>query len=133
MKQLPRFAFLDSLELEGKKIICLEPPYFVANVRTLKRDDEYVSHFLEDMANERSPMAKVKGYTIFLKMYSSLEPNDNWDEQQAMLDEMADWFYTERVMVKKGTYMKSEETGILEEKIVMKGRIMRERKKRSND
>ena len=133
MKQLPKFAFLDSLELEGKKIICLEPPYFVANVRTLKRDDEYVSHFLEDMANERFPMAKVKGYTIFLKMYSSLEPNDNWDEQQAMLDEMADWFYTERVMVKTGTYMKSEETGVLEEKIVMKGRIMRERKKRSNE
>ena len=47
-----------------------------------------------------------------------------------MLDEMADWLYTERVMVKKGTYMKSEETGVLEEKIVMKGRIMRERKRK---
>ena len=129
MKQLPKFAFLDSLDLEGKKIICLKPPYFIADVRTLKRDDKYVSHFLEDLANERFPMAKVKGYTIFLRMYSSLEPNNSYAEQQDMLNEMAEWFYKERVLVKTGTYMKSEETGILEEKILMKGRMICERKK----
>lgn len=133
MKQLPRFAFLQSEELEGKKVICLEPPYFVSNVRTLKRDDEYVSHYLEDMAQERYPMAKVKGYTIFLTMFTSLQPNNDKEQQQAILNEMAEWFYTERVQVKKGTYMKSEESGKLEEKIVMHGRVLRERKKRTNE
>ena len=64
MKELPKYAFLESEEIEGRKIICLEPPYFVANVRTFKRDDEYISGFLEDMAQERYPIAKVKGYTI---------------------------------------------------------------------
>ena len=130
MKELPKFAFLQSEELEGKKIICLEPPYFVSNVRTLKRDDEYVNHYLEDMAQDRYPMAKVKGYTIFLTMFTSLQPNNDSEHQQAILNEMAEWFYTERVLVKKGTYMKSEESGKVEEKIVMHGRVMRERKKR---
>jgi hypothetical protein len=130
MKELPKYAFLQSDQLEGKKIICLEPPYFVSNVRTLKRDDDYVSHYLEDIAQDRYPIAKVKGYTIFLTMFTSLEPNNNKELQQAVLEEMAEWFYTEQVMVKTGTYMKSEETGVMEEKIVMRGRIMRERKNR---
>lgn len=130
MKQLPKFAFLQSEELEGKKVICLEPPYFIANVRTFKRDDEYVSNYLEDMAQDRYPIAKVKGYTIFLRMYSSLETNNDKQQQQDMLNEMAEWFLTDVVQVKTGTYMKSEETGVLEEKIVMRGRVMRERKNR---
>lgn len=34
--------------------------------------------FQDDIAQARCPIAKVKGYTIFLKMYSSLKPcNDN--------------------------------------------------------
>lgn len=130
MKQLPKYAFLQSEELEGKKIICLESPFFVANVRTLKRDDGYVNHFLEDMAQGRYPIAKVKGYTIFLTMYTSIYPNNDPILQQSVLDDMAEWFYTEQVMVKTGTYMKSEESGKLEEKIVMRGRVMRERKNR---
>jgi cellulose synthase/poly-beta-1,6-N-acetylglucosamine synthase-like glycosyltransferase len=130
MKQLPKYAFLQSDELEGKKVICLERPYFIANVRTYKRDDEYVSRLLEDMAQERYPIGKVNGYTIFLNLYTSLEPNNNRDEQQDILNEMAEWFYTEVVQVKTGTYMKSEESGKLEEKIVMRGRVMRERKNR---
>lgn len=130
MKQLPKYAFLQSDELEGKKIICLEPPYFIANVRTFKRDDEYVSNFLEDMAQGRYPMAKVKGYTIFLRMFTSLEPCNDTRFQKSVLDDMAEWFYSEVVLVKTGTYMKSEETGVLEERIVMRGRVMRERKNR---
>ena len=130
MKQLPKYAFLQSEELEGKKVICLERPYFIADVRTFKRDDEYVSHYLEDMAQGRYPIAKVKGYTIFLKMFTSIEPNNNQELQQIILNEMAEWFYTEVVQVKTGTYMKSEESGKLEEKIVMHGRVMRERKNR---
>lgn len=130
MKQLPKYAFLQSDELEGKKVICLERPYYIADVRTYKRDDEYVSHFLEDMAQGRYPIAKVKGYTIFLRMFTSIEPNNNSELQQIILNEMAEWFYTEVVQVKTGTYMKSEESGKLEEKIVMHGRVMRERKNR---
>ena len=130
MKQLPKYAFLQSDELEGKKVICLERPYYIADVGTYKRDDEYVSRCLEDMAQGRYPIAKVKGYTIFLKMFTSIEPNSNQELQQIILNEMAEWFYTEVVQVKTGTYMKSEESGKLEEKIVMRGRVMRERKNR---
>lgn len=130
MKDMPKYAFLQSDEIEGKKIICLEAPYFVCNVRTLKRDDDYVSTYLEDMAQERYPIAKVKGYTIFLTMYTSLQPNNDRHQQQLALEEAAEWFYNERVKVKSGTYMKSEESGGLEEKIVMRGRVMRERRQR---
>lgn len=133
MKELPKYAFLESEEIEGRKIICLEPPYFVANVRTFKRDDEYISGFLEDMAQERYPIAKVKGYTIILTMWTSLQPCRDGELQQSALNEMAEWFYTERVLRKPGTYMKSEETGKVEERIVMKGRIMRERKNKARN
>lgn len=130
MKELPKYAFLQSEELEGKKVICLEPPYFVANVRIYKRDQPQVDSVIEDLAQGRYPIAKVKGYTIFLTMWTSLQPCSDRAIQQAALDGMAEWFYDEQVQVKKGTYMKSEETGVLEEKIVMRGRIMRERKNR---
>ena len=130
MKQLPKYAFLESHDIEGKKLICLEPPFFVANVRTLKRDDDYVNKFLEDMAQERYPITKVKGYTIFLTMFTSLMPNGNCEQQQAALNDMAEWFYTERVKVKSGTYMKSEESGEVQERIERTGRIMRERRPR---
>ena len=63
-------------------------------------------------------------------MYTSIYPNNDPILQQSVLDDMAEWFYTEQVMVKTGTYMKSEESGKLEEKIVMRGRVMRERKNR---
>ena len=52
---------------------------------------------------------------------TSIEPNSNQELQQIILNEMAEWFYTEVVQVKTGTYMKSEESGKLEEKIVMRG------------
>ena len=91
MKQLPKYAFLQSNELEGKKVICLERPYYIADVRTYKRDDEYVSRCLEDMAQGRYPIAKVKGYTIFLKMFTSIEPNSNQELQQIILNEMANF------------------------------------------
>ena len=130
MKDLPKYAFLESEEIEGRKIICLEPPYFVANVRTFKRDDDYVNNYLEDMAHGRYPIAKVYGYTIFLTMWTSLQPCSDRELQQDILDDMAKWFLAERVMAKKGTYMKSEESGRLEEEIVMRGRVMRERKNR---
>lgn len=130
MKQLPKYAFLKSDEIDGKKVICLEAPYFVANVRTFKRDDEYIKYYIDDMAQERYPIAKVKGYSIFLTMYTSLQPNNNKELQQTVLNEMAEWFYTERVQVKTGTYMKSEETGRLQERIERIGKESRERKAR---
>lgn len=133
MKELPKYAFLESEEIEGKKVICLEPPYFVANVRAYKRDQPQVSDAIEDLAHGRYPIAKVYGYTIFLTMFTSLQPCADRDLQQDALDEMAKWFYTERVLRKPGTYMKSEETGKVEERIVMRGRIMRERKNKAKN
>lgn len=110
--------------------MCLEYPYIIASVFEHKRTDERVSEHLEVMAQERYPIAKVKGYTIFLTMFTSLEPNDNSAFQQSILNDMAKWYLNERVLPNPGKYMKCEETGVIEEKIVMRGRVMRERKNR---
>lgn len=131
MKQLPKYAILTSTDLPGVKIISLEHPYIIASVFDYKRDDERVAERLEDMAQERFPIAKIPGYTIFFTMYSSLEPTSNRELQQATLNEMAKFFYEQRVLVKPGVYMKCEESGAVERKIVSTGRIMRERKNRT--
>jgi hypothetical protein len=130
MKQLPKYAYLESSELEGYKIISLEKPYCIASVHIYRREYEGVNDWLENMAQDRYPIAKVKGYTIFLTMFSSLEPNSDKEFQKAVLNEMADFLLEDKIKVKTGTYMKSEESGKLEEKIVMHGRVMRERKNR---
>ena len=132
MKQLPKYAFLQSDELEGKKVICLERPYYIADVRTYKRDDEYVSRCLEDMAQGRYPIAKVKGYTIFLTMFTSLEPCNNTELQIAVLNEMAQFFLEEKIGHKPGLYAKSEESGQAQRKFErVAQRIKRERIKKS--
>lgn len=131
MKNLPKYAILTSTDLPGVKIISLEHPYIIASVFDYKRDDERVAERLEDMAQERFPIAKVKGYTIFLTVYSSLEPTSNRELQQATLNEMAKYFYEQRVLVKPGLYMKCEESGAVERHTVSTGRIMRERKNRT--
>lgn len=130
MKELPKYALLTNPEISGLKIISLEYPYLIASVFEHKRSDERVSDHLEVMAQERYPISKVNGYTIFLTVYTSLEPNDNREFQQAMLNDMAKWYLNERVLPNPGKYMKCEETGVIEEKIVMRGRVMRERKNR---
>lgn len=129
MKELPKFAILANGELGGK-IILLERPYIIASVYSCKRDDEKVQELMEDMVQGRYPISKVKGYTVFFRMYSSLEPCNDEDLQTKVLKEMADFFLEEKIKQKPGQYMKSEETGAIEERIVMKGRVMRERKNR---
>lgn len=128
MRELPKYAMLASSEIDRPKVICLERPYIIASVRDYKRDDERVSERLEEMAQERFPIAKVKGYTIFLTVYSSLEPCGDPVLQQKTLNEMADFFLDEKISRKPGLYMKCEESGAVERKIVSTGRIMRERK-----
>lgn len=130
MKQLPKFAYLQSLEIEGVKIISLEHPFIIASVHIYKRDHEAVNEWLENMAQDRFPIAKVNGYTIFLTAHTSLQPNNDRQYQQTILNEMAEWFYRDQIQIKTGRFMKSEESGVLEEKIVMRGRVIRERKNR---
>lgn len=130
MRELPKYALLTNSEIPGLKIISLEYPYLIASVFEHKRSDERVSEHLEVMAQERYPIAKVKGYTVFLTVFTSLEPNDNREFQQAILNDMAKWYLNERVLPNPGKYMKCEETGSAEQKIVMRGRVMRERKNR---
>ena len=130
MKNLPRYALLNSLEFDSNKVFQLERPYIIASVWEYKRDDERVESRIEDMVQERYPIAKVKGYSIFLTTYSSLEPCDDPLFQREVLNEMAEFFLNERIAHKPGQYMKSEESGEVQERIERTGRIMRERRPR---
>lgn len=120
MRELPKYAILANGELGGK-VIQLERPYIIASVYSYKRDDEKVQEKIEDMVQGRYPIAKVKGYTIFLRMYSSLEPCSNPELQQAVLNEMAQFFLAEKIAEKPGQFMKSEESGVVEKRIVGEG------------
>ncbi len=130
MKNLPRYALLNSLEFDSNKVLQLERPYIIASVWEYKRDDERVESRIEDMVQERYPIAKVKGYSIFLTTYSSLEPCDDPQFQREVLNEMAEYFLQARIANKPGLYMKSEESGEVQERIERTGRIMRERRPR---
>lgn len=114
MKELPKYGFLTSgVGFEGIKVIMLEKPYFIANIYEVKKNDtERVNDFLETMAQERFPLAKVKGFTVFLRIFSSLEPNNNPALQQAVLNEMAEFVLTERILKKPGQFRAYDENGI---------------------
>ena len=130
MRNLPKYAILTNSEIPGIKVISLERPYIIASVHDYHRDDERVQERMEDMAQERYPIAKVKGYTIFLTMFTSLEPCNNPELQKAELNEMAQFFLEEKIGHKPGQYMKCEESGRNERKFTEKGRVMRERRPR---
>ena len=114
MKELPKYAFLTSgVGFEGIKVIMLEKPYLIANLYEVKKNDtERVNEFLETMAQERFPLAKVKGFTVFLRIFSSLEPNNNPTLQQAVLNEMAEFVLAERILKKPGQFRAYDETGV---------------------
>lgn len=132
MKNLPKYAMLMGEGFIGAKIIQLERPYIIASVFDFKRDDyERISEMQEIKLNEREPIAKVKGYTIWLRPLSSLEPNNDFDYTEGILEEMADYFLNTKIASKPGVYMKCEETGSVERRIVSTGRVMRERKNKA--
>ena len=113
MRELPKYGFLTGGSgFEGIKVIQLERPYLIASIYELKvSDEERIEDFMESKAQGRFPVGKVKGYTVFLKMYTSLEPNNNREFQQAILDEMADFVLTERIQKKIGQFRMSDESG----------------------
>lgn len=136
MRELPRYAILTNSEIPGVKVISLERPYIIASVFDYHRDDEKVEQRTEDMVQGRYPIAKVKGYTIFLMTFTSLEPCDDAELQQEVLSEMAQFFLEEKIGHKPGLYARCEESGRSERKFVRKAqaiRVMRERKKRTNE
>ena len=114
MKELPKYGFLTSGPgFEGIKVIQLERPYLIATVYEIKTNDaERVDSLLEDMAQGRYPISKVKGFTVFLKTYSSLEQNNDREFQQAVLNEMADFVLTERIQVKPGQFRTYDENRV---------------------
>ena len=86
----------------------------------------------EDKAQGRYPIAKVEGYSIFLTMFTSLEPCNNTELQTAVLNEMAQFFLEEKISHKPGLYAKSEESGQAQKKFErVAQRIKRERIKKS--
>lgn len=132
MRELPRYAMIANSDMPGLKVISLERPYIIASVHDYHRDDERAQERMEDMVQGRYPIAKVRGYSIFLTMYTSLEPCNNPELQQVELNEMAQFFLDEKIAHKPGQFMKSEESGRSERKITRQGerrKILRERRK----
>ena len=112
MKELPKYAFLtNSVGFTGMKVISLTYPFIVASIYEVNKNrPDLVDGYIEDMAQERYPIAKVKGYSIFLKVFTSLESCNNQELQQAVLNEMAQFVLTERIEKKPGQFkgMKDE-------------------------
>ena len=136
MKELPKYAILTNSEMPGIKVISLERPYIIASVYDYHRDDERAQERIEDMAQGSYPIAKVKGYMVFLTMFTSLEPCSNPELQTAVLNEMADFFLEEKIGHKPGQYAKCEESGQTQKKFerVRQNQIrLRERRKRTNE
>lgn len=118
----------------GLKVISLSYPYIIASVHDYHRDDERARERMDDMAQGRYPIAKVKGYTVFLTMHTSLEPCGNQELQQATLNEMAQYFLEDKIAHKPGQFAKCEESGAMQNKInKFNERKKRERIKRKND
>lgn len=133
---LPKFAILSGDGFTGVKVICLERPYIIASVFDYHRDDERAQQRMEDMVQGRYPIAKVQGYMVFLTMLSSLEPCGNQELQQAVLNDMAQYFLEDKIAHKPGLYAKCEESGQAQKKFdrVRRDQIrLRERKKKTNE
>lgn len=136
MRELPRYAMLAHSEMPGFKVISLERPYMIASVFDYHRDDERVQERMEDMVQGRYPIAKINGYSVFLTVFTSLEPCSNPEVQQAELNEMARFFLEEKISRKPGQFAKCEESGQLQRRIDRAGqrnKVLRERRKRTND
>ena len=112
MRELPKYAILTGDGLIGIKVIMLEHPYIIASMFDINKDNQNeLKVFQDDIAQARCPIAKVKGYTIYLKMYSSLKPCNNKELQQNVLNEMAEYVLREKISRKPGQYQKCEESG----------------------
>ena len=134
MRELPKYALLSGDGFVGLKVISLSYPYIIASVHDYHRDDERARERMDDMAQGRYPIAKVKGYTVFLTMHTSLEPCNNQELQQATLNEMAQYFLEDKIAHKPGQYAKCEESGNMQRKIErFAERRLRPRKSRDND
>ena len=134
MRELPKYALLSGDGFVGLKVISLSHPYIIASVHDYHRDDERARERMDDMAQGRYPIAKVKGYTVFLTMHTSLEPCGNQELQQATLNEMAQYFLEDKIAHKPGQYAKCEESGSMQRKIDrFAERRLRPRKNRDND
>ena len=134
---LPKFAFLSGEGFMGVKVICLEAPYLIASIYDINRhDEEKVEDFMENMAQGRAPIAKVPGYTIFLKVLTTMESCPDRAYQQSILNEMAHFVLENRVLKKPGLYRMSEQSGKSEKKFDpdrQKQIRLRERRKRTNE
>lgn len=137
MRELPKFGFVSSPEFESVKIISFDPPYFIANVCEISQSNpERIEEYIEDMVQGRYPIAKIKGYSIFLRIFTSLEPNNDSELQQRVLNEMAQFYLNERVLQKIGKYNKYDESGrTIKEAADARDRAikLRERRRKAND
>ena len=106
MRDLPKYALLtDTVGFKGMKVISLERPYIIASIIEIsKSQTERLNDLLEDMAQDRYPIAKVQGYSIFLKVHASLEPCWDDDYKKKVLKEMADYVLKGRIAAKPGQF-----------------------------
>mgnify|MGYP006932893437 CR=1 FL=1 len=137
MRELPKYAILTGEGFMGVKVICLEAPYLIASIYDINRhDEEKVDDFLESMAQGRTPIAKVPGYTIFLKVLTTMETCPDRAYQQSMLNEMTQYVLGNRILKKPGLYRMSEQSGKSEKKFDPERQRqirLRERRKKMNE
>lgn len=138
MKQLPKYAFLTHpSEFESVKVIMLEHPFIVANILEVSQSNtERVERLMEDLVQERYPLAKTKGFSVFLRVDTSLVPCGNPEFQQSILNEMAEFVLTERILRKIGQFRNCDETERSAkycEKVKRERIRLRERKRRMNE
>lgn len=137
MRELPKFGFVSSPEFDSIKIISFEPPYYIANVCEISQNNpERISEYIDDMIQGRYPIAKIKGYSIFFRIFTSLEPDNDAELQQKVLNEMAQFYLTERVLQKVGKYNKFDESGrTIREAADARDKAikLRERRRKAND
>lgn len=112
MPQFPRFTFISNPDAGlAESVLETTPPFFVGKVYAIpKRHTERVEQMMADMANDRTPAAKVPGYTAFLVPGGSLtgerlEP----DELKETLRDMAHFYGSVGVVRNKHKFRQCQE------------------------
>lgn len=98
-------------ELGAGLILCTEQPFYLGKVHRFKNDSESM-RFLTN--NPPMVYSNVLGYGIYIAFYGSLTNNvrvtgsDFKSELQEVFDQMAAWYYKEKILPKKSFYKRFE-------------------------
>lgn len=106
-----RYFHINRAGENGVRMVLDATTGVIGNVITLEKDDERVNGLLDDMANGRSAISKVNGYTIFVFPVESLYCNLEQDRMKSALDGIAEYYLAAVVSQKTGRFKRACETG----------------------